>query len=121
MSMDIINVGGFYSSALSISASGLRDANLRLHSATHNTANINTDQFIPSRVTSQELQGGGVESIIESSSLVQEPLSTPYAVSQTSLIDEQINTIIAQQAFEANATALKVANEFQKSIIDDLA
>ncbi len=119
--MGINHVGGFHST-LSISSSGLRDARLRLSSSAHNIANMNTDGFLPSRVTSQSVQGGGVESIIEPSGRLSPNNLSEFqlSLSQTNFVDELVNTLLAQRAFEANAVAFNAESENQKNLIDAL-
>ena len=51
-------------SAISIAASGLRDASVRLDVAANNIANVNTAGFTPSRVDSVETAGGGVAPVV---------------------------------------------------------
>jgi flagellar basal body rod protein FlgC len=116
--------GSFWSNALQISASGLRDADLRLDVTANNVANSNTSSFIPDRVDSIEQRGGGVDSVILSGETPPDISNAPAGYkppSQTDYPTEGVNSILAQRAFEANAKALKLQSDVTKNLIDEIA
>jgi flagellar basal body rod protein FlgC len=111
-----------WGSAWQISASSLRDANLRMAVTAHNVANGNTDNFTPSRVESAALANGGVSSGLrlgEKPKLPDGPSSFPIP-SQTDYATEGLNLILAKSAYKANAYALKSQSEASKTIIDQV-
>jgi len=89
-----------------ISVSGLNDATLRMAVAANNIANSNTDGFMPDRVDSVTLSGGGVETMM-TAGYGPAGISGESAPSGTDLVLEGVQLILAQRAFEANARMLK--------------
>jgi flagellar basal body rod protein FlgC len=100
-----------------ISASGMRDAMLRLDVAANNIANLNTDSFVPSHVQSSERPGGGVTSVV-----VRDPAPVPdpsgTTPSGTDLPGEIADILTAQIAFAANAFALRAQAATARVLID---
>lgn len=90
--------------------SGLRDATLRLGVAANNVANAATDGFRPSRVTTTELPGGGVQSAVVAGDL-----------EGVDLGGELVAMMIAEAAFTANARVLSSAFRTERRILDLLA
>lgn len=119
--MSISSFGGGGFQAFGISASGIRDATLRLNVAANNIANANTDGFVPDRVSSSAVPGGGVDSYIESgeSDLPDVPATNGEPTpSQTDLVTEFVNVIVAKSSAQANAKMLKVQKDVSQSLID---
>jgi flagellar hook protein FlgE len=90
--------------------SGLRDATLRLDVAANNVANALTEGFRPSRVSTSELPGGGVQSAIIAGDL-----------EGVELAGEMVAVMIAEAAFTANARVLSSAFRTDRRILDLLA
>lgn len=119
-----MNINNNFGSGFNASASGIRDAQLRMNIVANNVANSNTDNFVPNRVNSSANSleaGGGVNSSVESA-------YTPFQIeglgkdfiSQTSLIEEAVNLSVAKHAYEANALMVKTGSEVTKTLIDML-
>lgn len=111
--------GGFYTSL-----SGLNDAGLRSNVVANNVANANTDNFVPDRVVSQAVPGGGIASTVQAGI---PPEIAPIALnpdgsfpSQTSYVEEGVNLIMAKAAYGANAAAIGVQNDISKTLMDIL-
>lgn len=115
--------GSLWGSAWQISASGLRDANLRMAVTANNVANGNTDGFIPDRVDSVTISSGGVGSVIVAG---EEPstqnMPSDYQMpSQTDYATEGVNLILAKKSFEASAKAFEIQSDVSKTLIDEIA
>ena len=115
MPLTSIAAGSNFQTGLFTAASGLNDATVRMNVVANNVANSNTGGFIPARVHSAAHTGGGVTSGVDGFYL-----TDPDLQSQTDLITEGINLILAKHAFQANAVSLKTAGETGKSLIDAL-
>ncbi|MBX2860861.1 MAG: hypothetical protein KTR14_06480 [Vampirovibrio sp.] len=115
-------IGGGTGQALFISQSGLSDATLRLANSAHNIANSNTDQFIPDHVNSVAHKGGGVSTVVQPGQAPQfSPSVDPATVtftSQTDLVTEMTNVILAKNAFGANAALLGTQSDVMKTTIE---
>ncbi len=105
--------------ALVSAVSGMRDASLRLDGAAHNIANTNTSDFVPLRVDSADVAGGGVTSTV-SASVPQAP-SYPPPSSGTDLAGELISLVVARAAFAASAAVVSTAGRMQRAALDVLA
>lgn len=95
---------------LTISATGMQDANLRLHASAHNIAALNA----PTPVTVNEVtsearpDGQGVQSYIQ----------TRESVFGIDLVTEAMNTQLALHSLKANAQAMKTANDAVGTVLD---
>lgn len=120
--ISISGSGSLWGSAWQISASGLRDANLRMAVTANSVANGNTDRFIPDRVDSVALSSGGVDSVIIPGEALPNNMPSDYRPpSQTDYATEGVNLVLAQRAFEANAKSLKTQISVTKTLIDEMA
>jgi flagellar basal-body rod protein FlgC len=117
MSINAVGSAGLAQS-LSISASGIRDATLRLDVAANNVANVNTRGFVPSKVSSSAVPTGGVQSTV--APFVPNPAAPPpeEGDSQTDLATEFVNVIAARAAFKANAKMMSVTAETSETLIN---
>lgn len=97
-------------SSLSISATGILDAQLRMNAAAHNIAAINAaPPVMTSHVDSYPLENGqGVGTVV----------STRESVFGVDLVSEAVNLKMGQFALEANARAISAANNTWGSLID---
>jgi flagellar basal body rod protein FlgC len=93
--------------ALSIAASGLQDAKVRLEVAANHIAHVNTEPFRPSRLASTESPADGVAPVVEPVEL--EPISEQPP--GTDLVAELLSLVIARLAFAANLRVLDTAAE----------
>jgi flagellar hook protein FlgE len=103
----------FYSSA-----SGLRAAQLGLDIAANNVANGQTDGFMSQRVDSQAAAQGGVSGMVVMVNMGM--VLTTDQPSQTDYSEEGLATILAQNAFKANAVAFRSNREVEQTILDVL-
>jgi flagellar basal-body rod protein FlgC len=104
-------------SSLSIAASGLQDASLRLEVAANNIANVNTHGFRPAAVASAERPEGGVSAVVA-------PVALDPIVDQppgTDLVAELLSLVIARLAFAANARIVDTASETHGDTVSLLA
>lgn len=99
-----------------ISASGIRDANLRMGVVAHNVANGSTDGFAPDRVDSEAVPSGGVTGLVVMGNAGM--LSEYEGASLTDYATEGVNLILAKRAFEANTRTLKAESETSKTLIE---
>jgi flagellar hook protein FlgE len=99
-----------------ISASGINDASLRMNVVANNIANSNTDDFVPDRVDSVALPGGGTIGVFVAGNAGM--LSDYEGSSLTDYATEGVNLILAKRAFEANARMLKAENETSQALFD---
>lgn len=97
-----------------VAQSGLEAAATRLDVSANNVANALTDGFVPSRVTSAEVAGGGVTTAVVR---VGDPLAEAradaalLATSRTELVTEVVAQREAARLFQANAATLRTADE----------
>ncbi|HEY9688271.1 MAG TPA: flagellar basal body protein [Coleofasciculaceae cyanobacterium] len=120
----MVSTGGLYGAARStgysgnmwISASGINDASLRMNVVANNIANSNTDDFVPDRVDSVALPGGGTIGVFVAGNAGM--LSDYEGSSLTDYATEGVNLILAKRAFEANARMLKAENETSQALFD---
>lgn len=107
------------SSAMSISLSGMQAASAMLNVTANNIANLNTPGFNPSRADLVELSGGGVA--VTGTSFEDNPQSAPNT--QTSNVDlptELVNLKLSQTLYDANAMALKTADQMTGTLLNVL-
>jgi flagellar basal-body rod protein FlgC len=112
---------------LSIAASGLQAQSTRLHSSSHNVANLITDDFRPQRVDLQARAGGGVQATVSSS---EERGSLRYDLetgellgeySGTDLAHEALTQISASRSYEANLAVIRSEKDRLATLLDILA
>jgi flagellar basal body rod protein FlgG len=121
-----VSTGGLYGAARStgysgnlwISASGIHDALLRMNVVANNIANSNTDNFVPDRIDSVALPGGGTTGVFVEGNAgmlsdYEGPSLTDYAL-------EGVNLILAKRAFEANIRLLQSENEASRALIETI-
>ena len=97
--------------ALSIAASGLRSAELRLAASAHNVANLTTPSFRPLRTIQTSLEGGG-----SSAQVRQEPRAR-----EVDLAHEVVEQMLATYQFKASARTFAVVAETRGHLVDLLA
>lgn len=108
--------------AMRIAINGLADAKLRLDVTANNLANINTNEFKASRVTSQENSPYGVSQNIDT-------LSSPgfqyvdeqgnlIETSNTDLVQEVVNMMLAEYSFKFNSSAIKTSDSLLGTLLD---
>lgn len=96
---------------LSIAASGMRSAEIRLAASAHNVANLTTPSFRPLRVHQTSLEGGG-----SVASARQEPVAR-----EVDLTREFVDQILASLQFNASLRVLSVSSETRGRLVDLLA
>jgi flagellar basal-body rod protein FlgC len=108
-----------------IAQTGLEAASTRLNVSANNVANALTDGFVPSRVSAQEVAGGGVRStVVKERDPIAEARADaamlgPSVVSSsgTDLVKEIIDQKAATRLYQANVASLKTADElFQATL-----
>lgn len=91
-----------------IANSGLQAAQLRLDSAAHNVANMNTPNFRRQEVRQQSVEPqGGVQASLQRS-----------GVEGTSLEQDVVEQMAATYAFKANIATLKTADQMMGSLLN---
>lgn len=114
----ILSVGGNPGNFYAISASGLRDAALRMDVVANNVANGNTDGFVPDRVDSVTQDSSGVRGLVVMGNQGMLAPADPEAPSQTDYGNEEVNLIVARNAFLAGAKTIKAMRESEKALLD---
>lgn len=98
------------SAILSISLSGMNAAQVRLQSAAHNIANLNTPDFRRQEITQSTLVEGGTRTEVVRAESVGENLEA-----------DLIQQLQARNSFAANLFAFKISSEMVGSLVDILA
>jgi flagellar hook protein FlgE len=119
-----VSTGGLYGAARStgysgnlwISASGLHDASLRMNVVANNIANSNTENFVPDRIESVALPGGGTTGVFVAGNVGM--LSDYEGPSLTDYATEGVNLILAKRAFETNARMFQSGSETSRALIE---
>lgn len=95
---------------LSISATGLQDAGLRMAATSHNIAAFSVEAPVTlNEVTSEAITNGqGVQSFVQ----------TYESTFGVDLVSEMVQLQLARNSYGASAKALKVADEALGTIID---
>ena len=99
-------------SSIPISLSGLKANQNRLLASASNIANLQTDEYAPVK-TEARTKLTGTKAVGVETSFVTVP--------ELSLEEDIVNLIKAKTAYKANAFALKVGEDVEKSLIDELA
>lgn len=110
------------SSIFGISGSGALAEATRLAVSANNVANAETDGFVPSRVTGEELPSGGVTTRVEREA---DPVAEARAdralgataPSRTDLVQEQLVRLRASTVYRANLAALRTEAENQDALM----
>jgi flagellar basal body rod protein FlgC len=89
---------------ISAAASALAAESKKLQVSAHNTANVNTEGFVPQQVVQTEGPGGGVIAEIV-------PPSPDEPPPRVDLANEAVDRITATRAYEANLAVMKSALE----------
>jgi len=118
-------------SAMSISASGLQAASLRLAAAASNIVNGDSSTYRPVSVGQVPAPDGGVSASVQpatSSSLLAYNPSSPYANVQgmiaqpnVDLPTEIVNMKEAANSFRASLAAYKISSQMFKALLDATA
>lgn len=101
--------------------SGLQAAATRVGVSAHNVANALTDGFVPSRVTSAEVAGGGVTTAVTpvrdalAEARADEALLAP---SRTDLVTEVVAQQAATRLFQANLASLRTADALFEAALE---
>ncbi len=96
---------------LSIAASGMRAAELRMATSAHNVANLGTPAFRALEVRQSAVPGGGVSARVHSADTPQEP----------DLLREYLAQFEPPLQFEASARVFEAAAEMSGTLVDLLA
>lgn len=108
--------------ARSIALSGLLVQERRLAASANNVANVNTDEYEAQRVETETARGGGVTSRLaptgDPAPIIVDETGEPRTMSNTNLIQEQVNQMQARTAFSANLAVLRTADEMEESLLD---
>ncbi|MBI5639467.1 MAG: hypothetical protein HZA17_03480 [Nitrospirae bacterium] len=94
-----------------IATSALRALSTRLNVTAHNIANLNTEDFRPSKTTINEDKNNGVYVTISRNSQAEE----------VDIAGEMTELIITESSFKANLKTLRTAEETEKSVLDIIA
>ena len=116
----------FLESSLNISASALHAFGTGMMTTANAIANVNTDGFLPQRTVYGEMRGGGVrvESVVQEGGqpgrvqTAVERRAVTDAPSATELTREFPGMMTTQRAFEANAVAVRTADEMMGTLLD---
>jgi len=104
-----------------IAQSGLDAAARRVDVSANNVANALTDGFVPSRVSSADLAGGGVTtSVAKALDPVAEARADQamLAPSRTDLVTEIVAQSEAARLYQANLASLKTADELFEAALE---
>lgn len=113
--------------SLSISASGMANAQFREQIHAHNIANLDTPGFKALQANTTEGQGGGVSVTGVTRNEAPGPLLPPELTatdgaavegSNVDLLTERVGQILDVSSFRANATAFRVQDETLKATLD---
>ncbi len=96
---------------LSIAASGMRAAELRMATSAHNIANLRTPAFQRLDVHQSALEGGGVSARVVRSEIAEEP----------DLLREYLAQFEPPLEFAASARVFETAAEMSGTLVDLLA
>ena len=112
------------SPALDIAQSGLAAARERLAVSASNVANVSTEGFRASRVTTQPTAGGGVSTRVADTG-TPNPVTTDAdgrlaTLSNTDVTTEAIEQLPAKHAFYANLAVVRTADEMTRTLIDTI-
>ena len=111
-------------SSLNISASALHAFGTGMMTTANAIANVNTDGFLPQRTVYGEMRGGGVrvESVVQEGG---QPGRVQTAVERRAVTDAPSATELTREvpgmrrrAFEANAVAVRTADEMMGTLLD---
>ena len=114
-------------SAMSISASGLAAASLRLQAAASNIVNADSGPYQPVSVSQAPAQGGGVNVSVQpvTSLLAYNPayanMQGIVAEPNVDLPTEIVNMKEAENSFRASLAAYKVSSQMFKALLDATA
>ena len=122
---------GIMSNAMSISASGMQAASLRLEAAASNIVNMDSGGYQPVSVSQSPTQDGGVSASLQpvtpASLLAYDPAS-PYATVQgmvaqpnVDLATEIVNMKQASHDFRASLLAYKASSKMFETLLDATA
>lgn len=102
--------------ALSISATGIQSATVKLNNASNNISNANTPGFVPGEAVTTTILTGGVSTSIVPGEAI--PDAEELGVSSVDLTAEMVDALSARLDARANAKMMKVLDETSQSIID---
>jgi flagellar basal-body rod protein FlgC len=119
---------GVMGNAMSIAASGMQAASVRLEAAASNIVNMDSNGYQPVSATQSATPEGGVSASLQpvtpASLLAYDPAS-PYANVQgmvaqpnVDLPTEIVNMKLASHSFEASIQAYKAASQMFKTLLD---
>ncbi len=123
--------------SIDASLSAMQAMSVGMQVAANNIANVNTEEFQPSRVTYEEVpdySGVRVQDIQQTSAQgAPEPVIRPEEVngvmeqaeplvpsSGTDLATEMVSMMTTQNAFEANAVSVRTQDEMLGAFIDEM-
>jgi flagellar basal body rod protein FlgC len=102
--------------ALSISATGIQSATVKLNNASNNIANANTPGFVPGEAVTTTISTGGVRSSIVPGEPT--PEAEEVGTSSVDLASEMVDALSARLEARANAKMMKILDDTSQSIID---
>ena len=103
-----------------IARTGMQAAEARAERSARNVANVNTDGYLASRVTTQEARDGGVtyRSVPnDTPKLTYNRDGRQAAMSNTDLAQETVERIGAASAFKANLAVLKTDDDMKRTLL----
>lgn len=98
--------------------SGLQAESLRIQNSAHNTANLNTERFRPSRVEATAREGGGVQAEIAPPPQEAAGAASDNRPSETDLVAEVVTAKQAAIGYTANLKMVSVASDLQGTLFD---
>lgn len=113
--------------SLSVSASGMSNAQFRENIHAHNIANLDTPGFKALQAKTAEAQGGGISVTAVTRNEAAGPLLAPelgatngtaIEGSNVDLLTERVGQILDVTSFKANASAFHVQDETLKTALD---
>ncbi len=97
-------------SASAIAQSGLNAAQLRMNTAAHNIANLQTDNFRRQEVVQESVAQGGVKAGVK-----------PAGVAGEALAEDVVQQISAGYAFISSLKVIQTEKKMMGTLLDELA
>ncbi len=113
-----------------IAQSGMAAASLAVDVSANNVANALTEDFVPSRAVTADVEGGGVTADVEPLDDPAKPPADPLAEvradrallvpNRVDLAQELVSQTRAAAVYKANLATLKTADEMQSTLVQML-
>ena len=94
-------------SILSIGQSGLQAAQMRLNTAAHNVANLNTENFARQTLQQQAIPQGGVRTV-----------ESQQTVAGSNLEDDVVQQMLASYSYKANLQTIAGQQRMTAALLD---